>query len=387
LATSFTLTRAIATNGPTEAPTGFDRLTNGFLSQVDFDAAADVFASTEHAADGLGPVYNASGCGECHATPVLGGSSQIVERRAGRFDGVTFFAHPGGSLIHDRAIDVRVQKKVLPGNNVIALRSSVSILGDGYVEAIDSNTLQSISLNQPLAQRGTYIQVPLLESQGSVRGGRFGWKNQNASLLSFAADAYLNEMGITSPMLPEENTYNGNKIGQDIDQVADPEDNGEDVQTFAKFMRSTKAPPVDPLVSIMPDAIAGGKIFADIGCAVCHTPRMVTLAAGAKINGGTFTVPNALGNKIIHPFSDYLLHDIGTGDGIVQNGGPGTRTQLRTAPLWGLRGRGRLMHDAESDTLNNAIQRHDNQARDARNAFNALIGANRRKVLLFLSSL
>ena len=360
-AISLTLTRAVAVTGPTEAPTGFDGLTNGFLTQADFDAAANVFAQTEGRADGLGPVYNAAGCGECHATPVLGGSSQIVERRAGRFDGVTFFDHPGGSLIHDRAITARLQEKVLP-------------------------TLLNISLNQPFGQRGTFIQVPVLESPGSVRGGRFGWKNQNASLISFSADAYLNEMGITSPMLPVENTSNGRSVAND-DDVVDPEDNGEDVEIFANFMRSTKAPSVDAFIAGSADAQAGSSLFNQIGCAVCHVRSITTAPSATVINGGTFTVPVALGNKIIHPFGDYLLHDIGTGDGIVQNGGPGTRTQLRTAPLWGLRARTRFMHDLESHTVRDAVERHGGQATAARTAFSALSLSERRQILLFLSSL
>jgi len=84
------------------------------------------------------------------------------------------------------------------------------------------------------------------------------------------------------------------------------------------------------------------------------------------INGGAFTVPAALGNKTIHPFSDFLLHDVGTGDGIVQNGGQGTRNQLRTPPLWGLRARDRLMHDLQTVSRTDAINRHAGQATTAK---------------------
>ena len=124
-----------------------------------------------------------------------------------------------------------------------------------------------------------------------------------------------------------------------------------------------------------------------MGCASCHTPTIVTAPAGTAINGGTFRVPAALGNKMIHPFSDFLLHDVGTGDGIVQNGGPQTRNKLRTVPLWGLRARGRFMHDAASQSFADAIARHGGQAAGARANFNALSIADRNRVLLFLSSL
>src|ERR1051325_10957387 len=88
--------------------------------------------------------------------------------------------------------------------------------------------------------------------------------------------------------------------------IPDPEDDGEDVVAFADFMRSTTAPPRGPISS---DVLAGEALFNKIGCAVCHTPSITTAKPGAKINDSAFTVPAALGNKIIHPYSDFLLHD------------------------------------------------------------------------------
>ncbi|MGH9345776.1 MAG: di-heme oxidoredictase family protein [Vicinamibacterales bacterium] len=370
-----------------EAPAGFDGESNGFITGAAFEEAKEEFTGPETIAEGLGPVFNAAGCGECHTTPVLGGTSQIFERRAGRFDGQTFFDHPGGSLIQDRATDPRVQERVLAGHNVIALRSTLGILGDGFVEAIDSNTLVAIRNSQPSSVRGTFIQVPVLEAPGNNRGGRFGWKNQHASLLSFSADAYKNEMGITSPMQLEENSFNGEPLPAGTDPLPEPEDDGADVQLFADFMRSTKVPPVDPFIASSSSAILGSSLFDQIGCARCHTREIVTAPPGTIINGGQFQVPAALGNKIIRPFSDFLLHDIGTGDGIVQNGGQSTRNQLRTAPLWGLRARGRLLHNGGSHNTNDAIQRHGGQATASRNAFNSLSSTDRNRVLTFLSSL
>jgi CxxC motif-containing protein (DUF1111 family) len=119
-------------------------------------------------------------------------------------------------------------------------------------------------------------------------------------------------------------------------------------------MRATKVPPVDPVVAATSDAQAGSKLFAQIGCTFCHVSSITMAPAGTVINGGAFAVPDALGNKIIHPYSDFLLHDVGTGDGIVQNGPPETANKLRTAPLWGLRTRDRLMHDGESLTRSDA---------------------------------
>jgi CxxC motif-containing protein (DUF1111 family) len=372
---------------PTEAPAGFDGLTNGFVDQAAHDADAITFVAQEKPDEGLGPVYNAQSCGECHQNPVTGGISQVTELRAGHFNGSIFVDHPGGSLINDRAIDAAIQERVLAGNEVRTFRTSLNTLGDGFVEAIDSNTLVAIANSQPLGMRGQFIQVPVLEANGALRGGRFGWKNQNASLVSFAADAYLNEMGITTPLMPTENTSNGNSVAAYDPLPNDPEDDNEDVETFARFMRAAKAPPVDAVLANTPDAQAGSQIFNQIGCVTCHVRNITTAPAGTIINGGTFTVPDALGNKIIHPFSDFLLHDVGTGDGIVQNGGNGTRNKLRTPPLWGMRTRDRLMHDGETLNRNEAILRHRGQATGVINNYSHLSNTQKSQLITFLNSL
>jgi len=378
------------TQSITEAPAAFDNLTNGFLTQDEFDLALDVFEEREGRDEGLGPVYNAQACAECHQNPVTGGISQITELRAGHFNGISFVDHPGGSLINDRAINANFQERVLGGNEVRTFRTSLNTLGDGFVECIDSNTLLAISNAQPAAQRGTFIQVPVNESGNAVRGARFGWKNQHASLISFSADAYLNEMGITSPLQPTDNNSNGSNVVNGVtvtDGVADPEDDGDDVEFFANFMRSTKAPPRDPVLAATANAVTGSNLFNSVGCAICHSRNITTAPPGTVINQGAFTVPAALGNKIIHPFGDFLLHDVGTGDGIVQNGGQGTRNQLRTPPLWGVRSRDRLMHDGNTVNRNEAILRHAGQATGVINNYRALSDTQKSQLITFLNSL
>jgi CxxC motif-containing protein (DUF1111 family) len=384
---------AAFSQSPVDAPTGFDNLTNGFREQTDFDADLEGFSEREDAEEGLGPVFNAQGCVECHQNPVVGGVSQVTELRAGHFDGQRFIDHPGGSLINDRAIDASIQERVLGGNEVRTFRSSLNVLGDGFVEAIDSNTLVAISNNQPAGMRGQVIQVPVSEAANQTRVGRFGWKNQHASLVSFAADAYVNEMGITSVLQPVENTSNGNSVA-DFDEVPDPEDDavpgapfGEDLQRFIDFMRSSKAPPRDAVLAATPDAQRGSQLFNQIGCNVCHVTSITSAPAGTVINRGAFTVPEALGNKTIHPFSDFLLHNVGTGDGIVQNGGQSTRNKLRTPPLWGVRTRSRLMHDNESLTRGEAILRHAGEATNVINRYRNLSNTDKNRILTFLDSL
>jgi CxxC motif-containing protein (DUF1111 family) len=398
----------LSQSGPTEAPAGFDLAGNGFLEEFcanqaqltdspnspeipdgrndpedecEPEPAEEEFTGPEAIADGLGPIFNAAGCGECHLVPILGGGSQITEKRAGRFLNNIFTEHPGGSLIQDRANSGATQELVFAGHNVVAQRASIPVLGIGFVEAISNTTLTNLRNAQPSAQRGTLINVPVFERPGTTRFGRFGWKAQQASLVSFSADAYVNEMGITSPLQPDEPTSNGTVV---IDPVPGIDDAGVDVELFALFMRNSKVPPRGPINS---DVSAGSTLFNQVGCNVCHTRDFVTASPGTLINGGALRVANALGNKIIHPFSDFMLHDVGTGDGIVQNGGASTRNQIRTPALWGLRARGRFMHDALTFSLTDAINRHGNQGATARNAFNALSTTNKNRLLAFLLSL
>ena len=381
--------RTTSVAAATEAAAGFDNQPNGLTDQDTFNADRETFDEVEEIAEGLGPLYNAQSCGSCHQNPISGGNSQVTELRAGHYDGA-FLDHPGGSLINDRAIDASIQERVLPGYEVRTFRLSTSTLGLGFVEAIDDSTLLDIARNQPLLSGGNIhgdaIRVPIAEAGNARRVGRFGWKCQHGSLVSFAADAYLNEMGVTSPLQPTENSSMGESIAA-YDTVADPEDDGDDVEIFARFMRATKVPPRDLDLAATPDAQVGAQLFQQIGCAICHVSSITTARTGAVINGGKFKIPAALGDKIIHPFSDFLLHDIATGDGIVQNGGPYSRNKLRTTPLWGLRTRTRLMHDGESLTFEGAISRHAGEAVAVIEEFNSLTTNQRKQLLTFLRSL
>ncbi len=376
------------TSAITDAPTGFDGLTNGFLDQTTFDADRDAFEERDDVAKGLGPVYNAQSCAECHQSPVTGGISQITEVRAGTFLSGVFTDHPGGSLINDRAIDPSIQEHVLETDNVRTLRTTLNVLGDGFVEAIADATFSAIRSTQPPGMRGQIISVPVAEAiAGTVRIGRFGWKNQNASLLSFSGDAYLNEQGVTNRLFLTENTSDGHSVTA-FDTVPDTPPFGEDpegdIDLFTAFMRATKAPSRGPVTAA---AAAGEHVFNNIGCNVCHVSAIVTAAPGTLVNGNMLAVPPALGNKRIRPFGDFMLHDIGTGDGIVQNGGPGTRNRLRTPPLWGVRTRARLMHDGKSLTFENAILRHQGEASPVTGAFLELDPVRRQQLLAFLKSL
>ena len=415
---------------PVEAATGFDdvSINAGFVSDKQHHLDTITFDAVDGITDGLGPIYNAQSCRECHQNTVSGSISQITELRAG-INEYGVFSNPcvsikddtgqthlicDRSLINDRAICpagplqftlingqpfnhplAQAQERIdnlldangkeVPEEEIVTtFRTSLNTRGDGLVESVNSNKLQAIANGQPVAQRGTLILVPLLEvSDPTFRVGRFGWKNQHASLLSFSGDAYLNEMGITNRLLPNEFT-------EVCDEIKDFEDEENDIDAFAQFMRATKA----PSRGIITDEVKkGDELFSKVGCAVCHVPEIVTDPVGTPINGGTFTIPVGLGCRKFHPYGDFLLHDIGTGDGIVQvkdvNGNliQSTANQMRTAPLWGVRLRDRLMHDGESLTFVSAIRRHHNQGQTARDAFFGLNATEQAEVIAFLKSL
>ena len=253
----------LSDDGPSEAPTGFDNRTNGFSPQgppfdtIDEDNVEPlrsfndnrfIFEEAETIADGLGPTYNAQSCRECHQNVVTGGASQIAEHRTGRTDAGVFFESLGGSLIQSRATHQNIVERVFFEDNITTFRISTNTLGNGFLEAVSNTTISNIRRQPAVQHEGNLLTVPVLEANSFGRLGRFGWKNQHASLESFAADAYLNEMGITTPIFDEENLSSGRFVGfgSGFDPLPEPEDDGIDVIAFADFMRATKAPSRGP---------------------------------------------------------------------------------------------------------------------------------------------
>lgn len=412
----------------TEAPSGFDNKSNGAVDDATHQADQVKFDEFETVSDGLGPLYNAQSCRECHQNPTSGGPSQVTELRVGHLDAHRRFVNPsipiargteiitGRSLVNDRAIcpnasfpDTEIQEFVPETENIRTTRISLNLLGDGFIEAVADQTLIDLAAEQCRNSHGKIcgqvVHVPVLEAPGQTAVGRFGWKNQQASLLSFSADAYLNEMGITSRLLPDEVTKLCNAAPEPNDQPG--QDGLSDIDHFARFVRASKAPARDSKLAETPKAKGGSALFDKIGCATCHARTLTTAAAGTKINGGTFTIPDALGSKTFHPFGDFLLHDVGTGDGIVvvmeEHYGRGiyqrmpktfspqsftdTRNKMRTAPLWGVRFHVRLMHDGASVTLLDAILRHRGEAESVTRRFRRLRSEEREAIIEFLRSL
>src|SRR6202162_4356261 len=411
-----------------EAPTGFDNKTNGTVDDVTHQADQVKFEGGEQVSDGLGPLYNAQSCADCHQSPVSGAASQVTELRVGHNGPDGRFRTPdipiahgaevvtGRSSVNDRAIcrnggfpDKEIQERVPETETIRTFRLSLNLLGDGFVEAIADQTLIDLSKQQCTSSHGKIcgqvLYVPIVEAPGQMGVGRFGWKDQHASLLSFAGDAYLNEMGITNRLQPNEVTNLCNTVSEPNDTPGS--DGLSDIDHFARFIRATKAPARDSQLASSAVAKKGNALFGKIGCAICHVEPLTTAPAGTKINGGTFTIPAALGSVTFHPYSDFLMHDVGTGDGILQatrehygkrvfqmmsdylskQDFESSRNKIRTAPLWGVRLRPRLMHDGESLTLRDAILRHRGEATHVSQKFEKLKGDEQEAIIEFLKSL
>ncbi len=347
-----------------------------------FAAGKDEFLNVEDIEGGLGPIFNNSSCVSCHSVPAVGGSSSVNVTRfglhsGGRFDPLTAL---GGSLLQSAAIDPEAQEIVPSAANVIAQRNSTPLFGLGLIEAIpDAAILQNAARPQPDGIRGIPSEVDDL-ARGGKRIGRFGWKAQLATLLDFAGDAYLNEMGVTSRLFPTENAPNGNAaLLARFDHIADPEDTIDpatgksDIDTAADFMRLLAPPPRLPA---SPNARQGEVLFAQLACASCHTPSMIT-------------GPNAiaaLDRKQVMLYSDLLLHDMGSlGDGIAQ--GFARPRDMKTAPLWGVRSSAPYLHDGRAATIDAAIRAHEGTASRSRDRYVRSTAQMRAQVLEFLNSL
>jgi len=350
----------------------------------EFRLGLDDFLEVEASEEGLGPAFNGTSCAVCHNIPTIGGAGTMAELRAGRRNASGEFETldaSGDTLFHMFSVPGHGCQPVLPADtNVFARRVPIPLFGAGLVEAIADETL--LALEDPLDRNGDGVSgraalVVDIET-GDRRVGRFGWKAQHATLITFGADAYRNEMGITNDLFPQESAFG---ITPDRMRLCDPFPDPEDIRdprsrrrgidNFASFMRFL-APAGRG--DINEQVHAGERVFAAIGCTTCHVP---TLETGPSANPLFHRKKAAL-------FSDLLLHDVGTGDGIKQ--GAAESNEIRTPALWGLRLRRPLLHDGTA-TLEEAILRHGREAELARRGFEGLSDANRAALLAFLGSL
>ena len=348
-----------------------------------FRIGLDDFVEVEDAGEGLGPAFNGLGCSQCHSTPAIGGIGPVSEIRAGHLDeNGNFTVLAGGTLFHLFSLpNHECQPKIPPEANVISRRVPIPLFGAGLVEAIADETI--LALEDPDDQDGDGIsgRAAMITdvATGDQRVGRFGWKSQHATLLAFSGDAYRNEMGITNDLFREEiaNGVDPEALAL-CDLLPDPEDGVEPLtglrgidafEAFMKFLAPLNRGPIDDQVR------QGEAVFHSVGCASCHIPVLMTAPS-----------PNPVfDSKQVPLYSDLLLHEVGTGDGIQQEAA--MPHEIRTPALWGLRFRRPLLHDGSASTPREAILSHGVEAERARDHYLALSPADQDALLAFLGSL
>jgi CxxC motif-containing protein (DUF1111 family) len=343
------------------------------------------FLEVETAEDGLGPAYNATSCAVCHSVPAIGGGGSIAEVRAvrrlptGEFEALY---ESGETLFHLFSIPGHACQPAIPYDaNVIVRRVPIPVFGAGLVEAIEDGTLLGLEDPTDRDHDGVSGRAALITDRatGDRRIGRFGWKSQHATLLAFSADAYRNEMGITNDLFPTELASGIDDERMKLcDRIPDPEDvrdprtGRRGIDNFANFMKF-----LAPVARESVDDVtrAGESTFSAIGCAACHVPSLPT---------GPSSNPQ-FNRRQVPLFSDLLLHDVGTGDGVRQ--GAAEPGEFRTPALWGLRFRRPLLHDGSAATVEDAIRRHTGEAGRARERFDRLGPNDVAALVRFLRSL
>jgi CxxC motif-containing protein (DUF1111 family) len=340
------------------------------------------FRNRETPDSGLGPIFNDVSCFSCHNGPALGGASNIRVVRFGRTENGVFnpLEDLGGSLLQRRALAPQLREVVPAQANVVAQRQTTPLWGLGLIEAIPDDAIIALA-NRPSVD-GVHGRAAIVTDvvSGEQRVGRFGWKNQHATLLAFNNDAYRNELGITNKFFPDENAPNGKQelidalnLPPGFEDTPDPDTGKTDAELLTDFLRFLAPLPVPQPTAA---STAGRTKFESIGCAVCHVPVLQT---------GPSPVA-ALNNQRVPLYSDLLLHDMGAlGDGIAQ-AAAGPR-EMRTPPLWGLRGSAPYLHDGRAPNADAAIRAHDGEAKVARDRYLALTPTERQQLAAFLNSL
>jgi CxxC motif-containing protein (DUF1111 family) len=276
----------------------------------------------------------------------------------------------------------------------LRFRIPTPTFGLGLIEAIeDATILANLNMAKPVGILG---RANRNGNDGTVT--RFGWKAQNKSLVIFSGEAYNVEQGVTNELFPDERGEGGTPDpavcrGAGVTSLQDavhyeqtqPQAVPDDANNFANFMRFLAAPvPVASYDSVTnAQIVAGEAAFNKAGCNFCHLKSMTT---GSHLNA-------ALRNKTVNLFSDLLVHDVGTGDGIAQ--GLATGSEFRTAPLWGIGQRLFFLHDGRTKNIVDAITQHAGEATQVIQNFQGsngispsnLTAPERQNLVYFLRSL
>jgi CxxC motif-containing protein (DUF1111 family) len=338
-----------------------------------FQVGARDFSDTETAAKGLGPLFNANSCSQCHNVPMPGGAGLMRITRAGCPDGDT----EQNTLVHvfSTRPDLGAASVRTDCEAIVTERRTTSLMGAGLIEAIADDEIAALAARQPRAIAGRPAYV-LDVASGRERVGHFGWKAQHATLVSFAGDAYRNELGITNELFPEEVAPNGNmQLLAAMDPTPDPEAEPGGIYKLADFMRLLAPSVPRVLEGLAADEVStGAHAFDRVGCQSCHFSSYVTNSTDPLLD-----------QRKVPLYSDLLLHDVGTGDGIAQ--ADANEHEIRTPPLWGARHSQLWLHDGRASSMDQAIRLHGGQALESRQAYEHLEPAERAAVIAFLNSL
>ncbi len=333
--------------------------------------------------EGLGPLFNQVSCSSCHDLPTSGGHGAEPVTKVSDFDertGCNLLKEDGGDLLQASVVPALRTAGILPeripvsATAVTELRAP-ALYGIGLVEAIEDEDI--LIKADPYDQDGDGISGrPGLGPDGSL--GRFGSKAQHATLSEFIENAIRGEMGLTTPAHPVEEMPNGLPLPEGSDPVPDPEIETSDLTLLSAYIGFLAQPPRRTLDSPEDQAASeeGRQIFANIGCATCHTPTLVT--------GNHQSA--ALNRKRFRNYSDLLLHDMGPE--LASICAPGASpSEWRTTRLVGLYLRSEFLHDGRARSVRDAILMHGGEAESARYRFQDLNPELQQSVLLFLRTL
>lgn len=251
-----------------------------------------------------------------------------------------------------------------------SVRIPASLIGLGLLEAVPVSTIAEAADPHDADGDGVSGRAAYVTDRrtGARALGRFGWKASQPTLWQQNATALREDLGVTT--------------SADVAAHAAPALDDRGLEQLTRYTRLLEPPARRDRSDA--EVQRGEAVFAQLGCATCHRPRLVT--------GDVADLPE-LGHRTIEPYSDLLLHDLGDALADHRPEGDADGREWRTAPLWGLgvldvvSGEIRLLHDGRARSPEEAILWHGGEAQRARDRFTQLARRERAALLRFLGSL
>lgn len=389
--------------------------------QALFAAGKAAYEKEFTVAEGLGPTFNAKACSTCHGFPVTGGSEGSTANNVTHFminnDGNWLPALEFGGPVIQR-FDIRnepggascaIAAEALPTylpKLTTSQRHTPPVFGFGLLDAVADEEIvewqgrkpwkdpsvigvahYGLEMESLVRLRAFTFDISRRQPAGAPRVGRFGWKAQTGTLFQFTSEPFNIELGVSTPFFPRENTPDGSPLPPGcLVAGAQPNDTGSaNTMRLFHFQALIAAPAPKPPT---PQTTYGKFMFFAAGCADCHRPQLRTAKDYfMPLADGTVQRVDALSNKLIFPYSDLLIHDMGPGlaDGRVM-GAAGPRW-WRTTPLWGTQHKSNFLHDGSAHSVHEAILRHGGEAAASVQKYDALAPAQRAALVTFVESL